>query len=83
MILSFPEEDIAGICKAHENPPEVINDLDIPDDVDEIPIANRGEFIAKIDRRIREYKIRVINEPRPFKKLLVLDIDYTLFGEFR
>ena len=34
-----------------------------------------------MERRVREYKVDVLNEPREGKKLLVLDIDYTLFGE--
>ena len=42
--------------------------------------VNREEFLAKIERRVKDYKIEVINEPRTDKKLLVLDIDYTLFG---
>ena len=41
----------------------------------------REEFLQKIERRVKEYKIEVINEPRPGKKLLVLDVDYTLFGK--
>ena len=41
----------------------------------------REEYLAKIERRIKDYKIDVINEPRPGKKLLVLDVDYTLFGK--
>lgn len=42
----------------------------------------REEYLAKIERRIKEYKINVLNEPREGKKLLVLDIDYTLFGMY-
>lgn len=41
----------------------------------------RSEFLAKIERRVKEYKIEHINEPRAGKHLLVLDIDYTLFGK--
>ena len=41
----------------------------------------REEFLQKIERRVKEYKIEVMNEPRPGKKLLVLDVDYTLFGK--
>ncbi len=41
----------------------------------------REEYLAKIQRRVKEYKIQELNAPRPGKKLLVLDIDYTLFGE--
>ena len=43
----------------------------------------RDVFLAKIERRVNDYKINVLNEPRPNKKLLVLDIDYTLFGKFK
>ena len=30
---------------------------------------------------MKDYKVKILNEPRPGKKLLVLDIDYTLFGK--
>lgn len=33
----------------------------------------------QIDRRIRDYEVKIINDPREGKRLLVLDIDYTLF----
>lgn len=36
-------------------------------------------YLAKINKRVRDYKITMLNEPRAGKKLLVLDIDYTLF----
>ena len=42
----------------------------------------REEYLAKIEKRIKDYKIEILNEPRPGKKLLVLDIDYTLFGKW-
>lgn len=35
--------------------------------------------MSKIKKRIREYNIKVLNPSRPGKRLLVLDIDYTLF----
>jgi ubiquitin-like domain-containing CTD phosphatase 1 len=47
-----------------------------------IPIKDREEFLAKVERRVKEYKIKILNEPRNGKKLLVLDIDYTLFGNY-
>lgn len=43
--------------------------------------THREEFLAKIERRVLSYEIKVFNEPRPGKKLLVLDVDYTLFGK--
>lgn len=33
----------------------------------------------QVERRVREYEVKILNEPREGKKLLVLDIDYTLF----
>lgn len=37
--------------------------------------------LTKIEGRIQKYKIEELNAPRAGKHLLVLDIDYTLFGE--
>ena len=34
---------------------------------------------VKLQRRIRSVQVKVLNEPRPGKKCLVLDIDYTIF----
>ena len=42
----------------------------------------REEYLAKIQKRVESYKIEELNSPREGKKLLVLDIDYTLFGKF-
>ena len=78
MVMGSKEEDIAGISKSPEDLPEVVNDLDIPDEID-LPLANRHEYLQKIEKRVKEYKINVLNPPRSGKKLLVLDIDYTLF----
>ncbi len=44
-------------------------------------LHSREEYLAKIARRVASYDIKLINEPRPNKKLLVLDVDYTLFGK--
>lgn len=32
-----------------------------------------------MNKRVKDYQIKELNPPRPNKKLLVLDIDYTLF----
>lgn len=77
MLMGSLEEDIANISKVPTDIPEVLSDLDIEEV--EVPIEHRDIYKAKIDKRIKEYKIDIINEPRPGKKLLVLDIDYTLF----
>lgn len=41
--------------------------------------CNFQVYLAKIDKRVKEYKINEFCPPRTGKKLLVLDIDYTLF----
>ncbi|XP_041985205.1 ubiquitin-like domain-containing CTD phosphatase 1 [Aricia agestis] len=56
---------------------DVVNDLDIEEE--EVDIENQEVYLAKINKRVKDYKINVLNTPREGKKLLVLDIDYTLF----
>jgi ubiquitin-like domain-containing CTD phosphatase 1 len=84
MMIGSKEEDIANVDLSPEDIPTVVNDFDIGEEVEMglIPIKDREEFLAKVDRRVKEYKIKILNEPRNGKKLLVLDIDYTLFGNY-
>ncbi|KAK6186193.1 hypothetical protein SNE40_008280 [Patella caerulea] len=77
MMMGTREEELAKVAEPPEDIPEVVNDFDIEED--EIAIENREEFLAKIEKRIKDYEIKILNEPREGKKLLVLDIDYTLF----
>lgn len=79
MMMGTREENLVNVLQssADKDGSEVINDFDI--DEDEILIENRDEYLAKINRRVKEYKFNVLSEPRPGKKLLVLDVDYTLF----
>lgn len=77
MMMGTREEEITKVSEPPEDMPEVLNDFDIEED--EIAIENREEFLAKIEKRVKDIKIDIINEPRKGKKLLVLDIDYTLF----
>lgn len=71
------EEDIEEANTAPTDLPEVVNDLDIEEE--EVAIENQEVYLAKIEKRIKDYEIKMLNELRPNKKLLVLDIDYTLF----
>lgn len=45
--------------------------------------SSREENLAKIARRVKDYKVEELNPPREGKRLLVLDVDYTLFGELQ
>lgn len=78
MMVGSTEADINEVSSRPENMEEVLNDLD-QDGEDEVPMENREVYLAKINKRIREYEIEELNPPREGKKLLVLDIDYTLF----
>lgn len=77
ILMGTKEEQIQMISETPTDIPEVVNDFDIEEA--EIAIENREEYLAKVERRIKTYKINTLNESRPGKKLLVLDIDYTLF----
>jgi ubiquitin-like domain-containing CTD phosphatase 1 len=78
MMMGSKEADIEEACSKPDDVGEVINDLDDPGE-DEIPMENREVYLAKIEKRVKDYKIEILNPPREGKKLLVLDIDYTLF----
>ncbi|XP_075214018.1 ubiquitin-like domain-containing C-terminal domain phosphatase 1 [Lycorma delicatula] len=78
MMMGSLEEDIADANKRPEDLPEIIDDFDI-EDGEEVALECKDVYLAKIDKRIRDYNIKMLSQPRPGKKLLVLDIDYTLF----
>ncbi|KAJ8686240.1 hypothetical protein QAD02_022034 [Eretmocerus hayati] len=77
MMMGSREEDIAEVSQAPENMPDVINDFEIEEE--EVEIEKAEIYLAKIQKRIETYKVQELNPLREGKKLLVLDIDYTLF----
>lgn len=44
-----------------------------------LEVKDRPENLKKIEDRVKRYQFKQLNAPRAGKKLLVLDIDYTLF----
>ena len=62
---------------APDDQPEILNDLE--DIGEEISVEQKEEHLKKIKKRVETLEILEINPPRPGSKLLVLDIDYTLF----
>lgn len=58
--------------------PEVVDDFELGQE-DTVDIMDREVNKQKLRRRIEQFKLNLINPPRPGKKCLVLDIDYTLF----
>eukprot|EP01027_Heterolobosea_sp_BB2_P016360 GEZU01023305.1.p1 GENE.GEZU01023305.1~~GEZU01023305.1.p1 ORF type:complete len:268 (-),score=93.56 GEZU01023305.1:247-1050(-) len=79
MMIGTPEEKIAKDPKDMGDLPEVLNDLDYDYFPDSEEVKNNEENKRKLKKRIETVTINFINEPRKGKKLLVLDIDYTIF----
>uniref|UniRef100_A0A8D8QF88 Ubiquitin-like domain-containing CTD phosphatase 1 n=1 Tax=Cacopsylla melanoneura TaxID=428564 RepID=A0A8D8QF88_9HEMI len=77
MVMGSLEESIQEASSKPVGIPEIVDDFDIEED--QVAIENKDIYLDKIKKRIKDYQINVLNEPRPGKKLLVLDIDYTLF----
>ncbi|XP_070541109.1 ubiquitin-like domain-containing CTD phosphatase 1 [Ptychodera flava] len=77
MMMGTREETIQAIMEPPKDIGEVVDDFDIEEE--EVLIENREENLQKIARRVKDYEIKILNPPRPGKKLLVLDVDYTLF----
>lgn len=80
MMMGSVVEDIEKIQKINEEEaPEIIDDFDDGNYDEFIDVCRDPIYLNKIDKRIRTYKVKIFNKPRPGSKLLVLDIDYTLF----
>jgi len=78
MMIGSAEKDIQAVqAGAPEDLPEVINDLE--DIGEEVSVEQKEEHLNKIKNRVDKLEVVKLNEPRPGSKLLVLDIDYTLF----
>lgn len=77
MMMGTREEEITKVVEPPPDMPDVVNDFDIEEE--EIAIENREEYLSKIEKRVKDYKVDMLSEPREGKKLLVLDIDYTIF----
>ncbi|KAL5222454.1 hypothetical protein ABZP36_027167 [Zizania latifolia] len=61
-----------------EDDPEILNDYEI-DQNEVTAIKDKEVYKQKLKRRASQYKIKILNPCRKGKRLLVLDIDYTLF----
>lgn len=79
MMMGTKEEAIEEAVKPPEDLPEVVDDFDIGDEDDEVPVKDCAVFQEKIAKRVKDYVIKKCHPTRPGKKLLVLDIDYTIF----
>jgi len=66
------------IFVGQEDDPELLDDFDFEQN-EATPIKDKDVYKQKLKRRASRYKIKLLNPCRKGKKLLVLDIDYTLF----
>lgn len=79
---------ISDIC--HHGPellnlPDVVNDLDVDLAIDPVTAAayiNDQRNLRKIREHTAKLQLNIINPPRPGKRLLVLDIDYSEISMF-
>lgn len=78
LMMGSLEKDIEHINEVPESAQNVINDLEVEED-EEVETERQEIYLTKIRNRIEKYSIKELNSPREGKKLLVLDIDYTLF----
>lgn len=83
MLVGSREADITAANAAYLNAVNnVVNDLDVdydPEDGSRRILRDEATYRRRLQRRIETTEVRIMNEPRPGKRLLVLDLDYTLF----
>ena len=77
MMMGSSEQAIKEISESKEDP-NVVNDFE-EEAAQKLAIEFREEYLEKVEKRVKTYEIKIQSEPREGKKLLVLDIDYTLF----
>lgn len=80
-LLGTPEGDEFQDPSKLENLPDVVNDLDV-DFTENMAASNRYQHdirnIRKVKEMTQKLNVNIIHPLRPGKKLLVLDIDYTI-----
>ncbi|VDD83026.1 unnamed protein product [Mesocestoides corti] len=78
MLMGCTEEEIKKVIElSNAEPPDVIDDYDFTEE--DVEVLRRPENLEKLERRCKTYKFIKIAEFRPGKRLLVLDIDFTIF----
>ncbi|KAF9182255.1 hypothetical protein BGZ51_004840 [Haplosporangium sp. Z 767] len=75
LMMGTPE---AKVIKAPETMPDVLNDLDDDYTPDDEAFASMAQNQKNLRNTIAKCNINLMNPLRPGKKLLVLDLDYTL-----
>ncbi|CAH8540976.1 unnamed protein product [Heterobilharzia americana] len=76
MLIGSTQEEIFQVNSAKDCP-DVVDDFDYKEE--DIDLCHAPENIEKVEKRCKAYRPRKLAEFRDGKKLLVLDIDYTIF----
>jgi len=70
-MMGTPDENM---LKEPAGDVDVLNDLDITEGEAVLDPRDNAENQKKVQQRLDKYDIKILNSPRPGKKLLVLDI---------
>lgn len=65
MMMGTREESLEDVLGPPPDNDDVVNDFDIEDEV--VEVENREENLLKISRRVKEYKVEILNPPREGK----------------
>lgn len=76
-MIGTPDADLDAARAAVVTDPELLDDWEQSDEA--LAIHRIPENIEKVRARAESITVNVLSPPRPGKKLLVLDIDYTLY----
>ncbi|KAH8869738.1 Ubiquitin-like domain-containing CTD phosphatase 1 [Schistosoma japonicum] len=79
MLIGSTQEDILKVNNT-EDTSDVVDDFEFKEE--DTQLHSVPENIKKVTRRCEAYRPRKLSEFRDGKKLLVLDLDYTIFGKF-
>lgn len=83
MLFGSREADISAANAAYLTvEADIVNDLDVdydPEDGSRRTLRDEATYRRRLERRIETTEVRIMNQPRLGKRLLVLDLDYTLF----
>lgn len=79
-LMGTPDAALAAELAIAAAAPPVVDDLDdeFGGTILALPPAELAENVERVMRRVEKVKVAVLQPPRPGKKLLCLDIDYTL-----
>ena len=83
MVMGTPEEEVfVDPADLDGEIPEVFDDLDLdfyPEASDSLRLLEDPVIRGRLDEAIAKTDLRMLAQPREGKRLLVLDLDYTLF----